>query len=70
MESTETSHSVSPAAVGQERLQKAPLRLCQLPRPVTHDPTSGGQNRWTLHWKTALNAFDITFDDRLSAARE
>lgn len=33
------------------------------------DPTGKGQARWTSRWKTALNAFDITFDGRLSAAR-
>ncbi|MCM2580150.1 IS256 family transposase [Streptomyces meridianus] len=33
------------------------------------DPTGKGQARWALRWKTALNAFDITFDGRLSAAR-
>ncbi len=33
------------------------------------DPTGKGQARWTLRWKTALNAFDITFG-RLSAARQ
>ena len=32
------------------------------------DPTGKGQARWTMRWKTALNAFDITFDGRLSAA--
>ncbi|SCD37965.1 Transposase, Mutator family [Streptomyces sp. di188] len=34
------------------------------------DPTGRGQARWTMRWKTALNAFDITFDGRLSAARQ
>ncbi|WDG27604.1 transposase [Streptomyces sp. CA-278952] len=34
------------------------------------DPTGTGQARWTTHWKTALNAFDITFDGRFSAARQ
>ncbi|WAP57833.1 IS256 family transposase [Streptomyces sp. S465] len=33
------------------------------------DPTGKGQARWTMRWKTALNAFDITFDGRLSAPR-
>ncbi|KOU22545.1 IS256 family transposase [Streptomyces sp. WM6368] len=32
------------------------------------DPTGKGQARWTMRWKTALNAFDITFDGRLSSA--
>ncbi|URN13757.1 IS256 family transposase [Streptomyces radiopugnans] len=34
------------------------------------DTTGKGQARWTMRWKTALNAFDITFDGRLSAARQ
>lgn len=32
------------------------------------DPTGRGRGRWTMRWKAALNAFDITFDGRLSAA--
>lgn len=31
------------------------------------DPTGKGRARWTQRWKQALNAFDITFDGRLSA---
>jgi putative transposase len=31
------------------------------------DPTGKGRQRWTNRWKTALNAFDITFDHRLTA---
>jgi len=33
------------------------------------DPTGTGQRRWTMRWKPALNAFDMTFDGRLSAGR-
>lgn len=33
-------------------------------------PTGKGQARWTVRWKTALNAFDITFDGQHSAARQ
>lgn len=33
------------------------------------DPTGKGRARWTQRWKGALNAFEITFDGRLSAAR-
>ena len=36
------------------------------PRPDRHRP----QRRWTMRWKPALNAFDITFDGRLSAGRK
>jgi putative transposase len=34
------------------------------------DPTGKGRKRWSNRWKAALNAFDITFDGRLSAGRE
>ncbi len=34
------------------------------------DPTGKGRKRWTNRWKAALNAFDITFDGRLSAGTE
>jgi hypothetical protein len=33
------------------------------------DPTGTGRRRWAMRWKPALNAFDIAFDGRLSAAR-
>lgn len=33
------------------------------------DPTGKGRARWTQRWKGALNAFEITFDGRLHAAR-
>lgn len=34
------------------------------------DLTGKGQAGWTMRWKTALNAFGITFDGRLCAARQ
>jgi putative transposase len=34
------------------------------------DPTGKGRQRWTNRWKKALNAFDITFDGRLSAGKK
>jgi len=36
---------------------------------VSLDPTGRGRRRWTNRWKGALNAFDITFDGRVSAGR-
>jgi putative transposase len=33
------------------------------------DPTGKGRKRWSNRWKGAPNAFDITFDGRLSAGR-
>jgi putative transposase len=40
------------------------LVICSL------DPTGKGRQRWTNRWKKALNAFDITFDGRLTAAKK
>jgi hypothetical protein len=34
------------------------------------DPTGRGRRRWSNRWKEALNAFEITFDGRLSANRK
>jgi putative transposase len=33
------------------------------------DPTGKGRKRWMNRWKAALNAFEITFEGRLAAAR-
>jgi putative transposase len=33
------------------------------------DPTGKGRARWSNRWTAALNAFDIAFDGRISAAR-
>jgi putative transposase len=37
---------------------------------VSLDPTGRGRQRWSNRWKAALNAFDMTFDGRLSAGRK
>jgi transposase-like protein len=34
------------------------------------DPTGKGRQRWSNRWKAALNAFEITFEGRLSAGRK
>jgi hypothetical protein len=42
------------------------------PRPsrtASRAPTGKGAKKWSNRWKAALNAFDITFDGRISAAR-
>ena len=33
------------------------------------DPTGKGRTRWSNKWKAAMNAFDIAFDGRLTAAQ-
>jgi putative transposase len=37
---------------------------------ISLDPTGKGRQRWMGRWKAPLNAFDITFDGRLSAGRK
>ena len=37
---------------------------------ISLDPTGRGRKRWSNRWKAALNAFDVTFDGRLSAGRK
>jgi transposase-like protein len=37
---------------------------------ISLDPTGRGRQRWSNRWKATLNAFDITFDGRLSAGRK
>src|SRR5690349_4335846 len=37
---------------------------------ISLDPTGRGRQRWSDPWQAALNAFDITFDGRLSAGRK
>ena len=34
------------------------------------DPKGTGQTRWVTRWKAALNAFAITFADRMPAAED
>ena len=37
---------------------------------ISLDPTGRGRQRWIIRWKPALNAFDITFDGRLTAGTQ
>jgi putative transposase len=34
------------------------------------DPTGTGRKRWMNCWKVGLNAFEISFEGRLSAGRK
>ena len=34
------------------------------------DPKGTGQTRWAMRWKPALNAFAITFADRMPTAQD
>lgn len=44
-------------------------RICVYLAVMSLDPTGTGRKRWTMRWKVALQAFDITFDGRLTAGR-
>jgi transposase-like protein len=37
---------------------------------ISLDPTGRGRQRWSNRWKEALNAFEITFNGRLSTNRK
>ncbi|WP_405748348.1 hypothetical protein [Streptomyces canus] len=59
------------STIRRARTAATPATLkCVYMAIMSLDPTGKGQARWTMRWKTALNAFDITFDGRLSAARQ
>jgi putative transposase len=55
-------------ARGHFPTEQAALKILYL-TITSLDPTGKGRARWSNKWKAALNAFDITFDGRLSAAR-
>ena len=46
--------------------QDALKTLYLVPRGM--DPKGTGRARWTMRWKPALNAFAVTFADRIPAA--
>jgi transposase-like protein len=49
--------------------EQAALKVLYL-TVISLDPTGRGRQRWSNRWKAALNAFEITFDGRLSAGRK
>jgi putative transposase len=53
--------------VGTSQTEQAALKC---PYLVTRslDPKDTGQTRWTMRWKPALNAFAITFAERMPTA--
>jgi putative transposase len=55
-------------ARGRFPTEQAALKCLYL-TTMALDPTGAGRKRWTNRWKKALNAFDLTFDGRISAAR-
>lgn len=55
-------------ARGHFPTEQAALK-CLYMTVMSLDPTCRGRRRWSNRWKAALNAFEITFDGRLSAGR-
>ena len=49
--------------------EQAALKVLYL-TVISLDPTGRGRKRWSNRWKAALNAFEITFDGRLSAGHK
>jgi putative transposase len=56
-------------ARGHFPTEQAALKCLYL-TTMSLDPTGRGRARWSNRWKAALNAFEITFDGRLSAGRK
>ena len=56
-------------ARGHFPTEQAALKCLYL-TTMSLDPTGRGRQRWSNRWKAALNAFEITFDGRLSAGRK
>jgi transposase-like protein len=56
-------------ARGHFPTEQAALKCLYL-TTMSLDPTGRGRVRWSNRWKAALNAFEITFDGRLSAGRK
>ena len=59
---------LAPTAQGPFPTEQAALKTLYL---VTRslDPKGTGQARWVTRWKPALNAFAVTFADRMPAAK-
>jgi transposase-like protein len=55
-------------ARGHFPTEQAALK-CVYMAVMSLDPTGTGRKRWMTRWKAALNAFEITFEGRLSAGR-
>jgi transposase-like protein len=67
IESLNARYRRSVSARGHFPTEQAALKTLYL---VTRglDPKGTGQARWTMRWKPALNAFAVTFADRMPAA--
>jgi putative transposase len=69
IESVNSRYRRAVNARGHFPTEQAALKCLYL-TTMSLDPTGAGRKRWTNRWKAALNAFEITFDGRLSAGRK
>ncbi|MFZ3475177.1 IS256 family transposase [Streptomyces sp. 4.24] len=68
IESLNARYRRAASACGHFPNEQAALKRLYL-ATLALDPTGRGRQRWSNRWKGALNAFDITFDGRLSAGQ-
>jgi transposase-like protein len=73
-----TTNAIESLNARFRRSRSRPAATCRPSRPpsstlylviISIDPTGRGRQRWSNKRKAALNAFDITFNGRLSAGR-
>jgi putative transposase len=69
IESVNSRYRRAVNARGHFPTEQAALKCLYL-TTMSLDPTGRGRQRWTNRWKAALNAFEITFDGRLSVGRK
>ena len=82
LDGTDSNRVRRPLNIGQKRQEpldrpdrhpiptEAAALKCVYLAIMSLDPTGKGQQRWSNRWKAALNAFEITFDGRLTAGRK
>jgi hypothetical protein len=64
---------IGAVAAEEDRVSSSPLTLTAVKSAaaiISLDPTGRGRQRWSNRWKEALNAFEITFNGRLSTNRK
>jgi putative transposase len=68
IESLNSRYRKAVNARGHFPTEQAALKCLYL-TTMSLDPTGQGRKRWSNRWKAALNAFEITFNGRLSAGK-
>ena len=68
IESLNARYRKAASACGHFPNEQAALKRLYL-ATLALDPSGRGRQRWSNHWKDAMNAFDTVFDGRLTANR-